>query len=321
VARRRRSLGSLDTAQVRHLRERIAGATSRLSWQQAGQLAQLAARTGVVWASRAALARMLDIGRRTLDRVLAELAGLVFVVVAVEGRQGGTVLVPIWGRRADAPPLDAEGHAAAIAGYLRRAGALDLSPAAVAAARSLRSAAAVVICATRLPAKALRLLAFALAKLRQLWQRESGAESEDSESSAAATPNEGRVEPVAAPDHGGQQEGASGDAGSIQAADEVADHDAGLAEEPVPPAAPSEPPGSPPAPEVEPQPAAPEPPPGALQDEPQRAGGPRASGAPGPRPAAAAPATEPAHHSIAEQLKELRRYLEAKSREMMRPRW
>ena len=105
---------------MRRLTERIARATRRLTFDQAGQLAQLAARTGLVWAARAKLALMLGIGRRTVDRVLADLDGRAFIVVAVRGCGGGSVLIPAWKDGAD--------RAATIAGVLRRAGVPDLAP-------------------------------------------------------------------------------------------------------------------------------------------------------------------------------------------------
>jgi len=172
---RRRSSGSLDAAAVHRLHERIARATRRLTFDQAGQLAQLAARTGLVWAARAKLALMLGIGRRTVDRVLADLDGRAFVVVAVRGCGGGSVLIPAWKDGAD--------RAATIAGVLRRAGVPDLAPAAGLFGRVVECAASVVISATGLPAKALRLLKLALAQIRHAWQTEPESQTLKPESS------------------------------------------------------------------------------------------------------------------------------------------
>jgi len=172
---RRRSPGSLDAPTVRRLTERIARATRRLTFDQAGQLAQLAARTGLVWAARAKLALMLGIGRRTVDRVLADLDGRAFIVVAVRGCGGGSVLIPIWRDGAD--------RAATIAGVLRRAGVPDLAPAAGLFGRVIERAASVVISATGLPAKALRLLKLALAQIRHAWQTEPESQTLKPESS------------------------------------------------------------------------------------------------------------------------------------------
>ncbi len=176
---RRRSPGSLDAAAVRRLTERIARATRRLTFDQAGRLAQLAARTGLVWAARAKLALMLGIGRRTVDRVLADLDGRAFVVVAVRGCGGGSVLIPIWRNGAD--------RAATIAGVLRRAGVPDLAPAADLFGRVIERAASVVISATGLPAKALRLLKLALAQIRHAWQTEPESQTLKPESSPPPT--------------------------------------------------------------------------------------------------------------------------------------
>jgi hypothetical protein len=172
---RRRSPGSLDAVTVRRLTERIVRATRRLTFDQAGQLAQLAARTGLVWAARAKLALMLGIGRRTVDRLLADLDGHAFVVVAVRGCGGGSVLIPTWRDGAD--------RAATIAGVLRRAGVADLAPAADLFGRVVERAASVVISATGLPAKALRLLKLALAQIRHAWHREPESQTLNPESS------------------------------------------------------------------------------------------------------------------------------------------
>jgi len=176
---RRRSPGSLDAPTVRRLTERIARATRRLTFDQAGQLAQLAARTGLVWAARAKLALMLGIGRRTVDRVLADLDGRAFIVVAVRGCGGGSVLIPAWKDGAD--------RAATIAGVLRRAGVPDLAPAAGLFGRVIERAASVVISATGLPAKALRLLKLALAQIRHAWQTEPESQTLKPESSPPPT--------------------------------------------------------------------------------------------------------------------------------------
>ena len=160
---------------MRRLTERIARATRRLTFDQAGQLAQLAARTGLVWAARAKLALMLGIGRRTVDRVLADLDGRAFIVVAVRGCGGGSVLIPAWKDGAD--------RAATIAGVLRRAGVPDLAPAAGLFGRVVERAASVVISATGLPAKALRLLKLALAQIRHAWQTEPKSQTLKPESS------------------------------------------------------------------------------------------------------------------------------------------
>ena len=176
---RRRSPGSLDAPTVRRLTERIARATRRLTFGQAGQLAQLAARTGLVWAARAKLALMLGIGRRTVDRVLADLDGRAFIVVAVRGCGGGSVLIPAWKDGAD--------RAATIAGVLRRAGVPYLAPAAGLFGRVVERAASVVISATGLPAKALRLLKLALAQIRHAWQTEPESQTLKPESSPPPT--------------------------------------------------------------------------------------------------------------------------------------
>jgi len=137
----RRAPGSLNDRQVHELGVRISRFTRRIGVEQGEQIAQLCARIGVAYASRPKLALMLSIGRRTLDRVLAELDGKALVVVAERGRGGGTVLIPLW------RPVDPANLDAFIRGAMSRA--------------------------RRVPVRAWAVLRRALAKIRQPWQIES----------------------------------------------------------------------------------------------------------------------------------------------------